>query len=374
MSLNHDKLKNRRAGNRQGNTWKPKNGPNKVRILPPHSRFIDNWEQIEDLALPFKMHYFKVEGRPTEVSLCLEQLKQKCPACDTWRAHRKSEDPALKELCKAIGPSDQYLFNMLDINNLAAGIQPWGANYTCWDKIMEIAANPSWGNVVNPADGVNFDVTLTPGAQTRSGQNSYSVMPEPQRTTVMSILEQIPDWRATLDKLSENMVAAKTTEEITQVLDGMGFPPPGGRRVVVPQAIAQPYGGVASVTPAPLAPAPIAPVAPAPIGFAPPPPAAVVVPGASAPVAVAPAPIAVPAPVAAVPVTAPVMVTNPATPAPHTQTPVYFDPGPSYTPVVSDAERPAGVPRCYGDYDASVRPCSGCPTVANCQLHMLGIP
>jgi hypothetical protein len=108
-----------------------------------------------------------------------------------YRTHKKSTDPGLVEMAKSIRAADQYLFNILDINNLQAGIQAWPANYTCWDKIMEIAANPAWGNVVDPANGVNFDVTMTPGNRSRTGHNQYSVMPGDggQRTTVEAILD-----------------------------------------------------------------------------------------------------------------------------------------------------------------------------------------
>lgn len=390
MSLNHDKLKQRRAGSRVNFGWKAKENGNKVRILPPHSKFLTAWDQMEDVALRYQIHYFRRDGKQTEVSRCLEELKQKCPACETYRAFKKSTDPGLQELAKEIRAADQYLLNILDINNLQQGLQVWAANYTCWDKIMEIVANPQWGNVIDPANGLNFEIILTPGARSRSGHNSYSVMPGDggQRTTVMQILEAIPGWQSELDKLEQHINPAKSAEEIQALLDEIGFPPPGGQpRAVRPVAGVQPVGVAPVAVPSamPAAPVPsvaipgVAPVAPAA-------PAPVAIPAAPAAVPVAPVPVAQPVPV---PVAVPTPV-EPARPnvasvfAPGAPPPtlahpsagavsaVHYDPGPDYRPKMADADRPANVPRCYSDYKPQVHSCQPCPVISDCQLRYLG--
>lgn len=401
MSLNHEALKQRRE-RRGGAGWKPREGANKIRILPPRSVYLPSaanpngeWNKMDDLSIPYKMHFFKVEGRQTEVTRCLEELKQPCPACKAWRDYRKSADPAFAAMAKSIAPSDQYLFNILDLNNPQKGIQRWTANYTCWDKIMEVAASPQWGNVVNPADGVNFDVTMTPGSRSRTGWNQYSVMPEPIRTTVTHMLDSIPNWQAELDSLDDQITPAKEPEEILGLLAEIGFP---GYR-----------------TAAAAAPATASPFPQAPVGFAPPPPAytpppaavpaaapvpAITYPAIAAPAAVpvpaaAPVPVSVPAaaPVpVAVPAAAPVAVPvpqappveqrvnvasvfSPAAPAAAAQSGgVHYDPGPDYVPKVVDFERPPGAPRCYGDYDPRRFRCQPCPVLAECQMKMLDTP
>lgn len=330
MSLDHDKLKQRRAGNRGGMGWKPKDGENRLRILPPASKFLGAWDQLSDVAVSYKMHYFRIEGRQTEVSRCLEEIKQRCPACEAWRSHRKSTDPGLKELAKQVAPADSYLMNVLDINNLQAGIQHWGANYTCWDKILEIVANPAWGNVLDPENGVNFVVNMTPGNKSRTGYNQYSVLPEPQRTTVQAVLEQDSAWREKLDALGDQITAAKDAVEIQALLDEMGFPPPPSR-------------GGGHVAPAAVASAAVLPVA-----------------GAVKLPAVAPVAIAVP------------RVQPPAVTMALPE--VHYDPGPTYAPKTTDQERPAGAPRCFGDYNPTVHRCRPCPVQVDCQMRMLKLP
>ena len=356
--LDHDKLKQRRAGARTTG-WRPKGGENLVRVLPPHSKYLTNWEELENLAIGYRIHFFRVEGRPTEVSRCLEEINQRCPACDTWRVHRKSDDPGLKELARQVAPADQYLFNIIDVNDQQAGIQRWASNWTCWDKIMEIAANPAWGNVVDPADGINFLVNMTPANQSRTGFNQYSVMPQPARTQVTDTLEAIPDWQASLDELEAQISTAKDAAEIKSLLDEMGFPSTGGGGP--PSG-----GGTPAVVPPPTAPAPGTSPVPAatpgtsPVPAATPAPAAasVSVPGAS----VTPAPAAPNPGAAGVAATAPAGVITP-----------HYDPGPEYTPKVADADRPVGVPRCFGDYAPQMHRCAPCPAVSDCQMKMLGV-
>jgi hypothetical protein len=348
MGLDHDKLKRTRAGARGGMGWKPKPGDNKVRILPVHSRFLTDWEAVEDLSLPYKIHFFRIEGRPVEVSRCLEAFQKKCPACDTWRVHRKSTDVGLEQLARDIAPAEQFLFNILDLNNLQAGIQQWASNWTCRDKIMAIAANAAWGNIIDPADGVDFVVNLIPGSQARSGYNTYEVTPQPQRTNVMAVLEAIPDWEEALNELETKIPPAKTAEEIAGLLDEMSFPPLGG--------------AAAAVAPRP-ATAPAQPIVPANTPAA----------DASATAAPAATTSAPPPNTAAAPAPTPVAAAAPATPPPAAATEVHYDPGPEYVPKVADDDRPAGSPRCFADYKPEVHRCAPCPVLTPCQMRMLGV-
>lgn len=335
--INYERLKQRRLeGSSGGSGWKPKEGENRLRILPPHSRYLTAWDTMEDIAVYFEIHYFRIAGRQQiEVSRCPKDLKQPCPACDAFWVHRNSADPGLKELAKQIKSGRVYLMNVLDINNMAAGIQHWNGNNTCWNAILEIVANPAWGNVLDPANGVNFFITLVPGNRSKTGFPQYSVQPEPQRTTVMEILNGRPGWQARLDQLEEQVTPMKTAAEIQALLDAMRIPPPAGQpsHVSVARSIAPP-AGVSAVMPAPASvPQPVAPTVPA----------AVV------------QPVVVPVPIA---------------PASGS---VHYDPGPQYQPKTPDGQRPAGVPRCFGDYNPAVHQCNLCPVKGPCQIKMLGI-
>lgn len=355
MTINHDALKKRMAGSRGPQFgWKAKENGNKVRILPPAARFIGAWDQMTDLAITFKIHYFRIEGKQTAVSRCLDELKQRCPACESYRAHKKSTDPALVELAKSVRAADQYLFNILDINNLQAGIQAWPANYTCWVKIMEIAANPAWGNVVDPENGVDFEITMTPGNRSRTGHNQYSVMPSPHRTNVQAVLDAIEDWRGKLDSLDANIIEPKTPEEILELLDEMGLPPVGGKSgatktsPIAPPTTTSGGGPTVISTPATVSIPGAVPSVPAPT-----------------PIAPVPATIAPPTPGAAA-VNPVATVTEQRVPLP-----VHYDPGPNFVEKVPEAQRPANAPRCFGAYAPSIHRCQPCPSVVDCQMKFI---
>jgi hypothetical protein len=354
MSLDHEKIKKARSGSRSGSGWKPKPGNNRVFILPPGSQFLDNWETLSDLSFHYKMHYFRIAGRQTEAARCLEELRQRCPACETWRIVRKALDPAAAEAVKKIAPADTYLFNLVDLANLQAGVQHWAANYTCWDKIMEIASNPAWGNVCDPANGVCFGVNMTPESQSRTGWNQYNVLPEPQRVEILAALNaHFPDWKAKLDLLPDQATEAKPAEELRTILLEMGFAPIGAAPApagspAVPQAVVVPGVGAPISVGTPSG----APVAMS-VGVPSAAPAAVVIsPAAPSPAALASF-VAMPAALAA--------------PLPH------YDPGPDYVPKPSSATRPEGSPRCYGDFNAVIHQCRPCPVQRDCQLKTLGL-
>src|SRR3990167_7047187 len=106
MGTLHDKLAERRTQQGFTSGWKPKDGDNHVVVLPPHSKFIGNFDAMGDLALQFKLHYFRIEGRQTEVSRCRQDLGQRCLACQAWRLYKDSDDPAVQKMADDIRAAD----------------------------------------------------------------------------------------------------------------------------------------------------------------------------------------------------------------------------------------------------------------------------
>lgn len=381
--LNHDKLKQART-RQDGPGWKPKDGDqNLIRVLPPSSAVLTNWDLMTNIAAPVKVHYFKRDDQPTVVVRCPEEMKLPCPACALWRRFRKlDDDVAAKEQVKEISASTSYYMNILDCHDLQKGVQVWAANYTCWDKILEIAANPAYGNVLDPANGVNFYINKTPGTKTRTGRNAYSATPEPQRTEVLSLLNaNFPGWEAKLDEVLAAVPRWPEAGEIDTLLQecGMGeyLAPstaptmPSAMRPVVsaPAPVSMAPSPVSMGAPAPVSPRSVGDGAPVPLT-----PAPVAQPLSPAPVSMAPAPMA-PAPMAPAPAAPaptpeadPVPVATTSAPA----TGVHYDPGPAYVEVTPATKRPAGAPRCFGDYDPTRHACPTCAVVSECQMKFMG--
>ena len=222
MALNYDKLRQTRTHSGGGVGWKPREGISRIRVLPPSSVYFDDPGALENLALVQKLHFFQRDGYPTEVSRCLRDTGQPCPACAVWRAHKSSADPGFQQMAKDISPSDQYLFNIIDLDHPEAGIQVFTSNWTCWDKIMEIGVNPDWGDIIHPVEGTNF--TIEKGKNKKTGRPSYSVVPDREKTSITSILQGIENWKGVLDDLPSNYTETKTPAEISGFLAEKGFP------------------------------------------------------------------------------------------------------------------------------------------------------
>jgi hypothetical protein len=188
---------------------------------------------------------------------------------------------------------------------------------------MEIAANPAWGNVVDPEQGVDFLVTMVPGSQSRSGWNTYTVLPEPQRASeVFTYLKGLADWPKVLDDLDAQKTAFKEPAEITSLLQEIGFPPLAGAQSATSQPTVAPKEEEATTT--------------------------------SEEEEEDNEQVAT------------------SSPAEETSS-VHYDPGAEYTPKYPESEHPEGAPRCWGDYKPDTHDCAPCPVVTGCQMKHLKI-
>lgn len=335
MGLNHDRLQQNRTRTGGGPGWKPKEGDNKVRFLHPTSRGLT--EDLDFIAIKYVEHWFNEDGAKATVTRCPGDLKQKCPACTAYWKYRKVEgDPALKALIDRIKPGERYIFNLIDLNNIAGGLQRWNAPWSVWDKVMEICGNPAWGDPLAPAAGNNFNIVLTPANKSRNGIASYSATPDPQKTNIMGILDQIPNWQQFLDGQAENFPEAKTIQEINNYLAEMGIP--GHTGIVTPHA-----PGAVPVE-APQVSVPVAQPQPVPVAQPVP--------------VVAPQPVPIAQPVAS-------YVPAPGTPPPAAVAAPNLDP--------SGKAIPAGAPVCFSQYNPQVHPCGTCPFMGPCQMRYLGV-
>jgi len=351
MSLAHEKLKQKLAGERAGYGWRPRDGENRVFVLPAASSVIADLDSGGDhLYYEFNGHYFSTGTGPAEVSLCLRDLGQQCPACVASRMYKDSADPGLAEMAKRIRAVSHYVFNIIDLNATEKGVQRWAANWTCKNGIVEIAADDQWGFVYDPRNGVPFKIVLTPKNKSRSGWNSYAVKPEPNRLDVMPILESLEGGIAALDGIEDARMEAKTADEIRTLLNEMGFPQVGGSapayQTAPPRPPASGIAHPAATPPQPVAPQP---VAPRPVA-APAAPAQPQQPTASAPQAVLPS-------------------------TPNPGGGVHYDPGPTYVNprLAPGADIPPGAPRCFSDYNPEVHQCTPCNFRTPCSMRFMGI-
>lgn len=353
MALDLDALKKRRA-RRTSSGWTAKEGDNQIRVLPHTSRYFT--EQLNDFALEFRSHFLRADGMDTAVYRCLRDQKQPCAICEVHKRFKESDNANLKQLADQLRASERHLMNIVDLNDPGVGIQLYETGPQVYDAILEFVSNPNWGDVVNPENGKNITVTLTPGSKSRSGFNSYSVLPNPNST---SIVPHLPaDWQTKLDEIESGVPAFPTPSEIQKWLEVLGV------------ADGHPTSaGNPSTAAAPVASAPAAPAAPPEVPAIP---------------AAAPVPVASAIPVAPVAEAA----VTPATIAAATPAAT----GPADVPVALRAfveehklgwaiKKDKPLPACYSEgpnrpdigFDPRKFPCDPCPVKADCQLTKLGL-
>ena len=220
MGLNLEKLQGKKA--RMGGVgFTPIPGPNRIRLLPPSTDYFR--DELDDFALQFRTHWYKQEGYDTVVSRCPRDKHEHCLACEMAGKYRDHTDPGFSELANQVRVSERHLMWLIDLNKVSEGLQAYECGPMVYRQVLEFASNPSWGDgIVDPKEGHIFTLTLTPGSQSPSGWNSYSMMPDRDLT---SVVEQLPtDWMTTLDTLTDHIPEYLEGEAQIKILNRMGFP------------------------------------------------------------------------------------------------------------------------------------------------------
>lgn len=388
MPINLQKLQDRKNRQASGPGFSPKDGPNIIRMFPHTSRYFT--EELDDFAYHFRTHYLRVPGMDPLITRCYRDQQQPCVVCEGHRLNRETLDPAQKKVVEDLYPANRRLMNLMDLNNPTAGIQAYESGPKVYGLILELAANPGWGErIFNPLDGHNLTLQLTPGNRNASGFNDYGLLPDPTRTTIAAFLPD--DWKEKLDDLQNSITDYAPEDQLKAALDRMGihYGTSFGYSAtgVAPSVqMAQAYGGAPAPVAAPvagvqpIAAAPTAAPAPAvqavqPVAAVQPAPAPAAVQAAQA-VPVQPAPAVVQAPAAPPAPVHPTVAEVPGAVAAPTQVGgVNFPPGVQLmaNPDATSSAMLPQVPTCFSDFDPERHPCDQCPAREPCQLMVLGL-
>ena len=244
-----------------GGGWKPKPGPNQIRVLPPSKDFVaahlgGGGQALSRMDLAFRSHFVRLEGADTQVFRCPRDFNQTCPACQFHFKHKDSTDPAVKAMADELNNSLRFALNILDMKDPGKGIQVFETGPMVRKQILNIVSQAIYGNCLDPAEGGrDFIVTMVPKGEQGNRFRSYTTTPGPNP---YSVLDQLPEgWVNLLDNLDS---ALPETWDLSRI---EGLVAQAGIQVGVTQA-----GGTlpqaAAPAPAPPAPGPApAPAAPA---------------------------------------------------------------------------------------------------------------
>lgn len=363
MPMDFEKLKEKKA-RRTGTGWQPKEGDSLLRLLPHTMRYFT--ESLSEFAIEFRSHFMMADGTDTQVFRCFRDRGETCEFCTRYAQNKASTNERLKKSAEQIRGSTRYLMNILNLNDVQAGIQVYESGPMVYDDFFKFIANPAWGEIVHPEQGRNWTLNLTPGSKSKSGYNEYSAQPHPNPSDIMAHLPA--DWQEKLDLLSAAVPPYASPEEVTRWIKVLGFesveaavqaaagPIPAAPVGAAPKPPAMPP----LAAPVPVPPIPVAPVPPIPVAPVAPP----LVPAA--------APIAAPA---APPISPPVSgaVANPEMSA-------FIGAYPTLSAKVDAKE--GVVPGCFTEDPSNMEigfnpnkwPCNHpCPVKAKCQIKKLGL-
>lgn len=335
--LDLDHLRSKKA-RRMTSGWSPKEGANRIRVLPPNALYFT--EGLKDFALEFRSHFVKAEGADTQVFRCLRDKKEVCPFCAAVQKYRTSENPVLKKAAEDLRASERHLMNIINLNDLPAGIQSYECGPKVYDFILDYMANPAWGDLVSPTEGRNITLNQTPQGKSRSGFVEYSVQPDPDKTSVAPHLA--PDFHEKLDALELAVSKYPESADIMRWLTLLGMADVVGPTLTPAAVVTTPATGTG-------------------VGTAAPPP-----------------------PIAQTPVVAQVTTPTPVAPATATA-PTGTDPISVFAATKNlgvKADNGKVVPGCYSEgpankavgFNPAKWPCEqGCPVRADCTLKSLGL-
>lgn len=134
--------------------WKPNDGDNRIRILPP------TWEGAKHYGLDIFVHYGVGPDRGSY--LCLQKMLDKPdPIAEEHAEARRDGDD---EYAKEIEAKKRVLVYLIDRDNEKEGVQAWAMPWTVDRDIMAVSIDKSSGEVLpidHPEEGydVSFEKT-----------------------------------------------------------------------------------------------------------------------------------------------------------------------------------------------------------------------
>jgi len=188
------------AGNREGfilpsiNTWSPKDGENKVRILPP------TWDDAEHYGAEVYVHYSVGSDKGTYICLN-KQAGESCPVCEVRQElDNAGDDEAARELL----PRKRVAMYVIDRNEESKGPMIWASPWTLDQEIAKQSIDDDGGALALDSPTEGYDVTFSREQQGKNVPPKYvgvkiSRKPSP-------IFDSEEEIETVLDYVSENPI------------------------------------------------------------------------------------------------------------------------------------------------------------------------
>lgn len=218
MSLDLTALR-AKLGELKGNTaraevlWKPKEGDNRVRIVPLNSN-PDN---------PFTELLFHYLGGKTYLSpLTFGDRDPIAEFADSLRGAGGLSKEDYRETKKFV-PQRRTYVPIIDRNNPDDGVRFWAFGKTVYTDLLGVMADPDYGDITDPQTGRDIKVTFTPQEKSDTQFAKTAILISPKQTALSANAEQLekflteqPDLMSVYPKMSYD----ELKEVLTRFIDG----------------------------------------------------------------------------------------------------------------------------------------------------------
>lgn len=151
--------------------WKPKDGANMIRILPP-------WSKAGQFVKEAGYHYNVADK--TALACPKESKNDPCPICEAAKELFKSRRPEDMELAKRIQVKKRFFYNILDRTANDGKVYVFGSGSMVYEGLLEIFSDPDYGDITDPDNG--YDIKLKKRGEGLGTE--YTVMPDKSSTPV----------------------------------------------------------------------------------------------------------------------------------------------------------------------------------------------
>lgn len=205
-----DELSEQLKHERGGAVWKPHEGMNTIRVLPP----------LAAMRTPYRVtyaHNIDVPGVGNVFFVCPRmEAKAPCPACTFGAQLTQSKARQDQDRAKSFNPRRLVHTRIVDRENEDQGVQVYRFGVMVHDGMRKLWDNPKWGDFAHPTSG--YDLTVI---QTKEANGiKYTVQPTP-RCPLSDDAAQMLAWHEQACAIDlERFVRVLTPDEIAAKMRG----------------------------------------------------------------------------------------------------------------------------------------------------------
>ena len=184
--------------------WKPKNGENIIRILPPK----------DDNEIPY--YETAVHSFGSNILYCPRTIDQRCPICEETRMRYNKGKDIDKEIGSKIRARKQYLYNIIDRgSDKPTDVKVYISGKKVWGKIMSYYFDEEYGILDDVDNGYDFKLI-------KKSQGDYPNYDDSRPFKNPSPLSEDPaEVKEILSNLKDlsSLVEYKSYDELLEILE-----------------------------------------------------------------------------------------------------------------------------------------------------------